>query len=230
MTSHYRRRLCAASLALCLSAVQPVLAAEEAVADPDSLYYLGMLFGRQLSDQMNQLALTSGEREQVLKGAQDQVRGKARALDEAKVRADLQQLASARQTAAAERERDLATAYIKDMAAEAGAVTTPSGIVMRELKAGSGESPAASSTIRAHYHGTLRDGTVFDSSVDRGEPIQISLERVIPCWTEAIQKMRVGGKSKLTCPAALAYGEQGSGAIPGGAAITFEVELLEIVQ
>jgi len=230
MTSHYRQRLCAASLALCLCVVQPASGAEEGAVDPDALYYLGMLFGRQLSEQMNQLSLTASERDQVLKGAQDEVRGKAQAMDEAKLRADLQRLASARQTEAAERERDLAAAYIKDMAAEPGAVTSPSGIVMRELKAGSGESPAASSTIRAHYHGTLRDGTVFDSSVDRGEPIQISLQRVIPCWTEAIQKMRVGGKSKLTCPAALAYGEQGSGAIPGGAAITFEVELLEIVQ
>lgn len=229
MTSHYRQRLCAASLVLCLGAAQPAMAAEEGAADADTLYYLGMLFGRQLAEQMNQLALTPGERDEVLRGAQDEVRGKARALDEAKVRGELQRLATARQTAAAERERELAAAYLKDMAAEPGAVTTASGIVMREVKAGSGDSPAAASTIRAHYHGTLRDGTVFDSSVDRGEPIEISLQRVIPCWTEAIQKMRVGGKSKLTCPAAVAYGEQGSGAIPGGAAITFEVELLEIL-
>jgi FKBP-type peptidyl-prolyl cis-trans isomerase FkpA len=79
-----------------------------------------------------------------------------------------------------------------------------------------------------HYHGTLRDGTVFDSSVDRGEPISFPLSGVISCWTEGVQKIKVGGKSKLVCPSETAYGDQGSGSIPGGAALAFEVELLAI--
>jgi hypothetical protein len=92
------------------------------------------------------------------------------------------------------------------------------------------EQGAADSTVKAHYHGTLRDGSVFDSSVDRGEPFTSSLARVIPCWREAIPTIKEGGKSKITCPAEVAYGERGSGAIPGGAALTFEVELIEVVE
>jgi FKBP-type peptidyl-prolyl cis-trans isomerase FkpA len=79
-----------------------------------------------------------------------------------------------------------------------------------------------------HYHGTLRDGSVFDSSVQRNEPISFGLSQVIPCWTEGVQKIKVGGKSKLICPSSTAYGDQGQGSIPGGAALAFEVELLAI--
>ena len=93
---------------------------------------------------------------------------------------------------------------------------------------GTGESPTATSTVRVHYHGTLRDGSVFDSSVDRGEPISFPLSNVISCWTEGVQKIKVGGKAKLVCPSETAYGDQGSGSIPGGAALAFEVELLAI--
>ena len=100
---------------------------------------------------------------------------------------------------------------------------------MSALTEGEGDSPTADSTVTAHYHGTLRDGTVFDSSVDRGEPLTISLGQVIPCWTEGIALMRVGGKAKLTCPSGIAYGERGQGQIAPNAALTFEVELLDII-
>ena len=79
-----------------------------------------------------------------------------------------------------------------------------------------------------HYHGTLRDGTVFDSSVDRGEPATFALNQVIPCWTEGVSLMKVGGKSKLVCPPDIAYGDSGRPGIPGGATLVFEVELIEI--
>jgi FKBP-type peptidyl-prolyl cis-trans isomerase FkpA len=116
-------------------------------------------------------------------------------------------------------------------AAEPGAVRTPSGLVYRELTAGSGESPKATDTVTVNYRGTLVDGTEFDSSYKRNEPAQFPLNRVIPCWTEGVQKMKVGGKSKLVCPSALAYGEQGSPpTIPGGATLIFEVELLNITH
>ncbi len=120
--------------------------------------------------------------------------------------------------------------YLAAMAAEEGAVTTGSGLVFRELVAGTGESPTVNDTVRAHYHGTLPDGTVFDSSVDRGQPLVISLGRVIRCWQEGIPMLRTGGKAKLTCPADIAYGSRGAGGvIPPGATLTFEVELLEVV-
>jgi FKBP-type peptidyl-prolyl cis-trans isomerase FkpA len=96
------------------------------------------------------------------------------------------------------------------------------------VAAGSGASPAATDTVRVHYHGTLRNGTVFDSSVQRGAPISFPLSGVIPCWTEGVQKMKVGGKAKLVCPSETAYGDGGQGPIPGGATLVFEVELLAI--
>ncbi len=114
-------------------------------------------------------------------------------------------------------------------AAEAGAQTTASGLVYRSLKDGAGASPAATDTVRVHYRGTLVDGTEFDSSHKRGQPASFPLNAVIPCWTEGVQKMKVGGKAKLTCPAAIAYGERGAGGvIPPNATLVFEVELLAV--
>ncbi len=109
-----------------------------------------------------------------------------------------------------------------------GAKIYPSGLIMTEIKAGSGGSPTVDDTVVAHYHGTLVDGTVFDSSVDRGEPSEFPLQRVIPCWTEALQKMKKGGKSRLVCPPDIAYGDRGApGRIPPGSALVFEVELVD---
>lgn len=114
-------------------------------------------------------------------------------------------------------------------AAEAGAIVTPSGLVYRDLTAGSGASPAAADVVRVHYRGTLTDGTEFDSSYRRGQPASFPLDRVIRCWTEGLQRMKVGGKARLTCPSALAYGERGAGnVIPPNATLVFEVELLGI--
>jgi FKBP-type peptidyl-prolyl cis-trans isomerase FkpA len=91
---------------------------------------------------------------------------------------------------------------------------------------GDGENPTASSYVTVHYHGTLRDGTVFDSSVERGTPSSFSLSGVIPCWTEAVQMIRVGGKARILCPSDTAYGDRSQPGIPGGSALLFEVELL----
>jgi FKBP-type peptidyl-prolyl cis-trans isomerase FkpA len=121
------------------------------------------------------------------------------------------------------------TGYLEKAAAQPGAVKTASGLVYRELSPGSGGSPRATDTVTVNYKGTLIDGTEFDSSYARNEPAVFPLNRVIPCWTEGLQKMKVGGKSQLVCPANIAYGEQGSPpTIPGGATLIFEVELLRI--
>ena len=114
-------------------------------------------------------------------------------------------------------------------AKEPGAVVTPSGLVYRSLTEGKGASPAAADRVKVHYKGTLPDGTEFDSSYARNAPAEFPLNRVIPCWTEGVQKMKVGGKAKLTCPPGIAYGSRGAGGvIPPNATLHFEVELLGI--
>lgn len=120
-------------------------------------------------------------------------------------------------------------AYLDKAAAEPGATRTPSGLVYKELKPGTGASPSATDVVKVHYRGTLLDGTEFDSSYKRNEPAQFPLNQVIPCWTEGVQKMKIGGKSRLVCPSSIAYGDRGSPpVIPGGATLIFEVELLGI--
>jgi len=114
-------------------------------------------------------------------------------------------------------------------AATAQPVTTASGLVYESLKEGSGESPKATDTVKVHYKGTFPDGKEFDSSYKRGEPTEFPLNRVIPCWTEGVQRMKPGGKAKLTCPAAIAYGARGAGGvIPPNATLHFEIELLSV--
>jgi FKBP-type peptidyl-prolyl cis-trans isomerase FkpA len=115
------------------------------------------------------------------------------------------------------------------LAQEAVEEKTASGLVYRSLKEGTGASPAAADTVRVHYRGTLADGKEFDSSYSRGQPAEFPLNGVIKCWTEGVQKMKVGGKAKLTCPPQIAYGARGiPGTIPANATLTFEVELLDI--
>ena len=115
-------------------------------------------------------------------------------------------------------------------AASAAAVTTPSGLVYTDMVEGKGANPTAADTVKVHYRGTFLDGREFDSSYARNAPATFPLGRVIPCWTEGVQKMKVGGKAQLVCPPAIAYGERGAGngAIPPNATLRFEVELLEI--
>src|SRR5262249_16430837 len=114
-------------------------------------------------------------------------------------------------------------AYLAKAAAEPGAVTSPTGLVYREVKAGAGPSPKATNIVTVHYRGTLPDGTEFDSSYKRNQPAQFPLNGVIPCWTEGVQKMKVGGKSVLVCPASIAYGDRGAPpVIPPGATLVFE--------
>lgn len=194
--------------------------------DEKTFYYIGSNIGKNLA----QVKLSDDELEFVLRGIRDAAKGNAIQLDDAVYAEKIRAIAESRMMAMAEEERAASQAYIEKMAAQDGAITTESGIVIRELVAGTGKTPVPESTVTAHYHGTLRDGTVFDSSVERGEPFQASLGSVIPCWREAMTLMKEGGKSEVTCPSGLAYGDQGAGTIPGGAALTFEVELIAIVE
>jgi FKBP-type peptidyl-prolyl cis-trans isomerase FkpA len=110
-----------------------------------------------------------------------------------------------------------------------GGETSASGLIITHIVEGTGPSPTATDVVQVHYHGTFEDGTVFDSSVDRGQPARFPLNRVIPCWTEGVAMMKVGGKAKLVCPPAIAYGPRGAPPrIPPNATLNFEVELISI--
>jgi len=189
-----------------------------------TLYALGVALGGNLDE----FSLTADELELVMAGMHDVVLDEPFQVDMQVFGPRIQALANERQSARSDVERQASAAFADSLAAEPGAERFDSGLIYIPVTEGTGESPSATDTVRVHYHGTLRDGTVFDSSVDRGEPISFPLNGVIPCWTEGVQKMKVGGKSKLVCPAEIAYGDRGTGPIPGGATLLFEVELLGI--
>ncbi|HEY3517386.1 MAG TPA: FKBP-type peptidyl-prolyl cis-trans isomerase [Gammaproteobacteria bacterium] len=208
------------------TAANPTAAQPGALATDDdkTLYAVGLVLGQQVSD----FKFTAAELDIVAQGFKDSVLGNEpkAALDEYGPR--IQLLMQNRVQAGAAAEKQASDAWVAEQAALPGAQRSGSGIVVIPITEGTGANPTADSTVRVHYHGTLRDGSVFDSSVERAEPIAFPLGNVIPCWTEGVQKIKVGGKSKLICPSDTAYGDAGSGSIPGGAALAFEVELLAI--
>lgn len=126
------------------------------------------------------------------------------------------------------REKAASQAYLAKAVLEPGASKAASGLIYREVTAGTGGSPQASDTVTVNYRGTFVNGNEFDSSYKRNQPAQFPLSGVIPCWTEGVQKMKVGGKAVLVCPSDLAYGDGGRPSIPGGATLIFEIELLNI--
>ncbi len=140
----------------------------------------------------------------------------------------LQERAMAAATAASEKQLAEGKAYLEKNKAKPGVTVTASGLQYEVIKSGSGAKPTPTNTVKVHYHGTLTDGTVFDSSVERNEPIEFPVTGVIPGWVEALQLMSVGDKWKLTIPSNLAYGTRSTGKIPGNSVLLFEVELLEV--
>ncbi len=220
------RRLIIPLFALAL-AVPAVHAAEPKLEDEQdkTIYAIGMVLSRYIT----QFNLTDDEYDLVAAGLKAGARGDTSKVDVNEYTARIQEFEKQRSAAAAAGEADQAAAFLAKMRGEKGATITDSGLIYIETKAGDGASPSASDTVSVHYHGTLRDGTVFDSSVDRGQPASFGLNRVIPCWTEGVQMMKVGGKATLVCPSDIAYGDRGAGGkIKPGAALKFDVELLSI--
>ena len=203
----------------------PVDASLELATDEQkTLYALGLA----LSQSLGRLNLEASELAYVIDGLEDGVLGETPRVAMDEYSAKVQLLAQERFTAAAEREATVAKEFLAKMAAEPGATKTESGIIWFDVQPGAGPNPVATDVVRVHYRGTLADGTVFDSSIDRGEPATFGLDQVIPCWTEALQKVKVGGKIRMVCPPELAYGPQGRPGIPPNAPLVFEVELLGI--
>jgi FKBP-type peptidyl-prolyl cis-trans isomerase len=219
-----RTALAALLLAACTPAAPPSPTPKS--DDDKTVYAVGVAIHRSLET----FAFTPAELELVVAGLRDAAVNKAQVKLEDKQMA-IQQLALARRAAAGAAAQKVGTDYLEKAAKETGAVKTPSGLVYIPLKEGSGASPSASDQVKVNYEGKLTDGKVFDASAKHGGPATFPLNGVIPCWTEGVQKMKVGGKARLICPAGIAYGDRGAGAdVPPGATLDFEVELLEIMK
>jgi FKBP-type peptidyl-prolyl cis-trans isomerase FkpA len=213
------------AVALALGLALGNAAAAEMSEDQKTFYALGQVLARNVSV----FNLNKSELDAVQKGFRDGVLGSKTAVDMSVYGPKIQPLAEARQTAAAQKSAAAGQVLLEKAAAAKGAEKTSSGVVYLSLREGKGAQPQASDVVRVNYRGTLPDGVEFDSSYKRNEPTEFPLNGVIPCWTEGVQKMKVGGKARLTCPPATAYGERGAGGvIPPNATLTFEVELLDV--
>ncbi len=210
-----------------------LLTAPSFAADPPkteeqkTLYALGLLVSRSLTA----FQLTPAELEFVKRGIADGAAGKTPAVDMDAYGGKVQELAKSRRKALGEKMATVNKAFEEKAAREKGAVKTPSGMVFLSLKEGAGKMPGSSDKVKVHYRGTLTDGKEFDSSYKRGAPAEFRLDKVIKCFSEGLQKMKVGGKARLVCPSKIAYGEKGAGnLILPGATLAFEVELLDVIE
>jgi FKBP-type peptidyl-prolyl cis-trans isomerase FkpA len=200
-------------------AAEPVLNTE----DEKIIYALGL----SIYQTLGQFDLSPAELE-ILKHAISDAAAQKPAIDLNEWGAKIQTLARVRSARVMERQKAESQAYLAKAAAEPGVIKTPSGLIYREIAPGTGPTPRVTDTVKVNYRGTLIDGTEFDSSYKRNEPAQFPLTGVIRCWTEGLQRMKVGGKSVLVCPSDLAYGDQGRPSIPPAATLIFEVELLAV--
>jgi FKBP-type peptidyl-prolyl cis-trans isomerase FkpA len=195
--------------------------------EPNIFYVLGV----SLAQSLKSFYLEEGELKQVIGGLEAGLAGEASELNPRDYMTQITELQRERQASVAAVEKQASETFIADAAKKPGAIKSDSGMIMITLTEGSGASPEPTDTVKVHYHGTLRNGSVFDSSVERGEPANFPLNRVIPCWTEGVGTMKVGGKAELICPSDIAYGDRGHPPrIPGGAALVFEVELIDITK
>jgi len=194
--------------------------------DDKTVYAVGVAIQKSLEP----FQFSPAEIELVLAGIRDASANKAEVTLESK-QAEIQKLAMARRTKQGEAAAKQGVEFLEAAAKQAGAQKTASGLVYIPVKEGTGAAPAATDKVKVNYVGKLISGKEFDASAKHGGPATFPLNGVIPCWTEGVQKMKVGGKARLVCPAAIAYGDRGAGGdIPPGSTLDFEVELLEIVK
>jgi FKBP-type peptidyl-prolyl cis-trans isomerase len=190
-------------------------------------YALGVNIGRQL---LNEDAGVDSEL--LIQGLRDALAKKKLALSDADMEKAMAEFSKEVQARAVEKAKAASETFLADNKKKKGVTTTKTGLQYKVLKSGEGKSPKKTDTVRVHYHGTLTDGTVFDSSVERMEPTEFPVDRVIPGWTEALLAMKVGDKWQIVIPPELGYGERGTpgGPIPPNSVLVFDVELLEIVE
>jgi FKBP-type peptidyl-prolyl cis-trans isomerase FkpA len=203
----------------------PAWAIQPQTEDQKTLYALGVSLAKNISI----LNLSTEEYEFVKQGLTDAAAGNKLTAEPEAYKQNINKLFQTRTQVAAQKQKELAKPYLENAAKEKDAQKMASGLIYRQIKAGTGAQPQASDIVKVHYIGTLIDGKEFDNSVKRGQPAEIPLGMAIPCWTEGIGKIKVGGKAKLICPSDLAYGDKGKPPIiSGGATLVFEVELLEV--
>lgn len=216
--------LCLILLTGCAAAANdqpPTLETDEQKA----LYVIGF----SLSQNLTILDLTPEELQLVQRGLSDGIQEVDEPFDIQAFAPQLEKIFDDRVKVKIEREREAGLKAVEAAKAVEGAMVLPSGVVYKETSAGDGAQPAMTDHVRLHYHGTLHDGTEFDSSLESGEPAEFALNQVVPCFGEGVAQMKVGGKATLTCPPESAYGEAGRPGILPGTTLIFEVELLEIL-
>jgi FKBP-type peptidyl-prolyl cis-trans isomerase FkpA len=197
--------------------------------DQKAVYAFGAVIGQQVGEQAKSLRLSQAEKDAFKKGLLATIDGGKPEVAVEEYAPKFQALAQARVAAGAADQKQKAEAYLAQAAQEPGAVRTASGLVFRTLKPGQGRSPKPTDTVQVNYRGTLVDGSEFDASARHGGPVAFRLNGVIPCWTEGVGRMKVGEQARLVCPAQIAYGDRGQPpAIPPGATLVFEIELLKI--
>jgi FKBP-type peptidyl-prolyl cis-trans isomerase FkpA len=218
--------LCFGSMTACAQSAGTAASAPPKLdtEDQKTLYALGLLLGTNIKP----FALTPDELAIVKAGLSDAVTNSKPQVDLNTYGPKVNELAQKRAAAGADDAKKTGQEFADKVAKEPGATKTASGIVMRTITPGNGPSPTSDDVVKVHYEGKLVDGTVFDSSIKRGEPAEFPLKGVVPCWTEALQKMKKGEKAQIVCPSAAAYGDRGAPPmIPPGATLSFEVELLD---
>jgi len=203
-------------------------AAPDPKTDDQKVFYaLGLDIGKNVEV----FGMSPAELELVKLGLSDAISKAKPKVELDTIRPKIFDMARKRQDLKAVAEKQKGKETVAKAAKETGAEQLPSGMVIKTVRAGTGDGPAETDTVKVNYEGRLADGTVFDSSYKRNQPAQFPLRGVVKCWTEGLQKMKIGGKAQLTCPAEVAYGDQGRPpTIPGGATLIFDIELLEITK
>jgi FKBP-type peptidyl-prolyl cis-trans isomerase FkpA len=197
-------------------------------SDDDKTFYA---MGYMLGGNLQRLTLSDAELAALYKGIASAAKNEKSEVDMAKYQNRIQEVFKSRMDKVAAKEKEAGKTFIEKFVKDEGATKTESGLAYKVLKEGTGAAPGGEDVVEVHYHGTLTDGTVFDSSVERGKTISFPLNRVIKGWTEGLQTMKEGGKTKFVIPSDLAYGEAGAPPkIPGGATLVFEVELFKVTK
>lgn len=211
--------------------VAPAAVAAERTRPETEEEKVAYAFGVAASPSFRRMNLSEDELAMAQQGLADAVLGRELFVDMQVYVPKVRALLDERHEAGAAAEKQASLAFLEQEAAKAGAVTLASGLIITEIEPGAGDSPTEESAVRIHYTGFLRDGTVFASTREQGEPKETTLGEAIPCWAEGLSQMKEGGTSRLVCPAETAYGENGAPPrVPASAAIAFEMQLVEIVH